>query len=156
MTKMDWHHRFADMATLVAEWSKDESTKVGAVIVRNRVILSTGYNGLPKGVDDLASRRADRDIKYPMTVHAEVNAILQSTTDLKDATIYVTHHPCARCAGVIIQAGIKQVVIRTRGKGLNENWDKETQLAREMFFEAEINVTDIADFDQKQQMIAAE
>jgi dCMP deaminase len=107
-----WDVRFLSMASLVATWSKDPSTKVGAVIVDDqRRIVSLGYNGFPKNICD--DKRLDkREIKYKMIVHAECNALLfasmQSSTDY---TIY-THPfmPCPACAGMIIQSGITRAV----------------------------------------------
>lgn len=149
-----WHIRFSDMAALVATWSKDPSTQVGAVIVRDRVVLSTGYNGLPKGVDDIEERLNNRNLKYPMTVHAEINAILQATTSLNTATLYVTHHPCADCAGPIIQSGIKRVIIKTPGKNLAKNWSEQTRIARVMFDEAGVKVINLDDLDETPQLRA--
>ena len=151
---MKWHNRFADMAAHISEWSKDPSTKVGAVIVKDRIILATGYNGLPKGVDDIEDRLSDRKKKYPMTVHAELNAILQSATSLNGSTIYVTHHPCADCAGAIIQAGIKKVYVKTPGEKLNDNWTDSTKFARTMFGEAGVKVVDLNDLDDTPQLRA--
>lgn len=96
------------MAQLVATWSKDPSTQVGAVIVdtHNRII-STGFNGFPRGVKDEV---VERDVKLLRTIHAEDNAILFAKCDVSGMTIYVTHPPCARCAAKIIQAGITRVV----------------------------------------------
>ena len=74
-----WDRRFLGLAAHIATWSKDPSTKVGAVIVRpNKTIVSVGFNGLPRGVDDLDSRYNERALKYAMTVHAEANARLRA------------------------------------------------------------------------------
>jgi dCMP deaminase len=151
MTVTEWHLRFADMAALVSKWSKDPSTQVGAVIVRDRMVLSTGYNGLPRGVDDLKDRLHNRDFKYPMTVHAEMNAILQATASLQGAVLYVTHHPCADCAGPIIQAGIKKIVIKTPQKGLAPNWDEKTKIARIMFYEADVSLINLAEIEANEE-----
>ena len=105
----DWHKRFLTLAEHIAGWSKDPSTKVGAVIVdQQRRIVSTGYNGFPQGVVD--NPQLPRERKLMRTLHAEANAILFAKRDLSGCTIYVTHHPCAHCAAMIIQAGIKRVV----------------------------------------------
>lgn len=111
-----WDRRFLDMAAFVATWSKDPSTQVGAVIVRpDRTIASVGYNGFPRGVSDDDARYADRSLKYPMIVHAEMNAILSAKEPLLGYAIYVTPlAPCATCAGAIIQSGIKRVVATCR------------------------------------------
>lgn len=107
-----WDIRFAQLAKLVSLWSKDPSTKVGAVIVRpDKTIASVGFNGFPKGVPDLPEWYADRDIKYKIVKHAEENAILFAQEDIKGHTLYVYPlPPCSSCAGDIIQRGIKRVV----------------------------------------------
>ena len=110
MVNETWDKRFLSLAQHIANWSKDPSTKVGAVIVdQNRRIVSTGYNGYPKGVDDTIDTD-EREIKYKKVIHAEKNAILFAKQDLTGCTLYVTHHPCSQCAGYILQAGISRVV----------------------------------------------
>ena len=105
---MSWPQRFMELAALVASWSKDPSTQVGAVIVdgSNRIV-SLGYNGPPRCTDDSAV--AYREVKLLRTLHAEENAILFGG-DVSDCTLYVTHPPCAHCAAVMIQVGIAAVV----------------------------------------------
>lgn len=107
-----WDTRFAQLAKLVSLWSKDPSTKVGAVIVRpDKTIASVGFNGFPKGVPDDISWYENRDIKYNVVKHAEENAILFSRELLDGYTLYVYPlPPCSSCAGDIIQRGIKRVV----------------------------------------------
>jgi len=106
-----WHERFFTLARVVGSWSKDPSTQVGAVIVRpDRTIASVGYNGFPRGVKDHPDSYADRPVKLLRTVHAEANAIITAREPLHGYTLYVTPlHPCANCAGLIIQAGIASV-----------------------------------------------
>jgi len=114
--RRSWDDYFLDIAELVLTRSKDPSSKVGAVIVRDRTILSTGYNGFPRGVDDDVPTRYNRPEKYLWTIHAEENAILNAGrlgAKTKDSTIYVTPmSPCSNCALSIVQAGIKEVVFR--------------------------------------------
>jgi len=111
-----WHERFLEMAKLVGTWSKDPSTQVGAVAVdRNtRRVLSMGYNGFPKGIED-DGRLNDREKKYEMIIHAEVNCILNAARlgiSLEGSALYISGlPPCATCALPIIQAGIKEVYI---------------------------------------------
>lgn len=105
---MTWPQRFMELAAVVASWSKDPSTKVGAVIAdSNNRVVSMGYNGPPRLTAD--SSIADRDEKLLRTLHAEENAILFGG-DVAGCTLYVTHPPCAHCAAVMIQAGIVSVV----------------------------------------------
>jgi dCMP deaminase len=107
-----WDIRFVQLAKLVSLWSKDPSTKVGAVIVRpDKTIASVGFNGFPKGVPDQPSWYEDREVKYKIVKHAEENAILFAHEDISGHTLYVYPlPPCSSCAGDIIQRGIKRVV----------------------------------------------
>lgn len=108
---MNWSERFLDLASYIAEWSKDPSTKCGAVITRGNKIISLGFNGFPSGVLDYDARLNDRELKYKMVIHAEVNALLFAKGDLSDCTLYVVPMPpYSRCAAQIIQAGIKKIV----------------------------------------------
>lgn len=135
-----WDCRFLDLAAHVAKWSKDPSTKVGAVLVdpETRTILGTGYNGFPRGVRDDAVRYEDRAQKYPRIVHAEVNAILTANSSIRGATIYTSPFaPCNECAKMIIQAGVKRVVSpRTDVK----RWAESFSIAAEMFSEAGVRL----------------
>ena len=107
----DWDKKFLKLAVEIGGWSKDPSTKVGAVIVdSDNTIVSMGYNGFPRGIKD-DYRLDDRQTKYELVVHAEANAIVHAKRCLKYCTIYTTPFmPCSRCAGLIIQAGIQRVV----------------------------------------------
>ncbi len=112
---ISWDQYFMGIALLSAERSKDEQTQVGACIVNpDKRIVGIGYNGLPFGCSDETfpwGREGDwLNTKYPYVVHAEPNAILNSTSSLKDCVLYVTLFPCHECAKLIIQSGIKEVV----------------------------------------------
>lgn len=111
---ISWDEYFMGIALLAAKRSKDPSTQVGACIVsQDRIILSTGYNGLPNGCsdDEFPWQREGEETKYPFVVHAELNAILNSGGRLlKNATIYVDLFPCNECAKAIIQSGIREIV----------------------------------------------
>lgn len=107
---MKWQERFYQLAQHVAQWSKDPSTKVGAVIVNDRrIVIGVGYNGFPRGVYDYEPRYNDRPTKYAHVVHAELNAIFNATESVRDCTLYVTLAPCRECVKAIIQSGIKEV-----------------------------------------------
>ena len=138
--RRSWDGHFMDMAILVAQRSKDPSTKVGCVVVsEDKIVVATGYNGLPRGVED-RSEGMERPAKYLWTSHAEENAVAQSArvgAKLKGGTAFVTHHPCSRCARSLIQAGITRVVI---GDGKTSMPDEEFEVARVMFQEAGVNV----------------
>lgn len=107
----DWDTRFLELAQHVSGWSKDPSTKVGAVIANEQhQVLSIGYNGFPRGVEDRMSRYNDRDTKLLFVAHAERNALDNAFVDVRGATLYTSLCPCNECAKSIIQKGIKRVV----------------------------------------------
>ena len=117
MKRMDyisWDEYFMGIAMLAARRSKDPSTQVGACIVSaDNIIISTGYNGMPKGCsdDEFPWDREGAETKYPFVVHAELNAILNANgRDLRGSRIYVALFPCNECAKAIIQSGIKEVL----------------------------------------------
>ena len=112
---LNWDEYFMGLAHLSARRSKDPSTQVGACIVDdNNHVVSIGYNGFPRGCsdDDFPwDREGDvLDTKYAFVVHAELNAILNSKTNVEGCTVYVSLFPCNECAKAIIQSGIKKVV----------------------------------------------
>jgi len=141
-----WDNRFMDMAKMISTWSKDPSSKIGAVAVNDeRRILATGYNGFPKGIADTEERLKNKDEKYPRIVHAEMNALmnaLYSGVSLKDATLYVYGLPiCPSCSKCVIQAGVKRVVIPT-DKTDKGNWQEVwEQQSLPMFKESGVQVT---------------
>ena len=114
---INWDEYFMGIAMLAARRSKDPNTQVGACIVSDdNIIISTGYNGMPKGCSDDEfpwDRKGENDAatKYPYVVHAELNAILNASgRDLRGSRIYVALFPCNECAKAIIQCGIKEVM----------------------------------------------
>ena len=116
MTKITkWNLRFMKMADeVVAQWSKDRSRKVGAVIVNDREIITTGFNGMARGVNDDIDSRHERPEKYHWFIHAESNAIINAARQGKstlNCDIYVNLFPCDTCAGFIVQAGIKRIFV---------------------------------------------
>ncbi len=133
-----WDRRFLEMAALVGTWSKDPSTKVGAVIVRaDRTVASVGFNGFPRGMRDDEHLYADRELKYSRTVHAEVNAILAAQEPVRGCTLYLSPFmPCDRCAVQVIQAGIRRVVTLKATDEQNERWGKAFETTRQMLTEA--------------------
>jgi dCMP deaminase len=137
-----WNNRFLEMALKVGEWSKDRSTKVGAVIVKDRQILSTGYNGFPRGIDDSIDERHERPLKYAYTEHAERNAIYNASyngVNIKGGTIFSTFFPCVDCCRAIIQTGIVQV-ITVEPKDVSEKWAESFKLSKDMLDEAGIKI----------------
>lgn len=134
-----WDARFIELATHVANWSKDPSTKVGCVLVDDlRRVVGMGYNGFPRKVQDTLERYEDRPTKYLMVQHAEANAILNAVARTEGTTAYVTHHPCANCAGLLIQAGIKRVLTFQPSGGLAERFADSFNAAQTMFAEADV------------------
>lgn len=106
-----WDNRFLEMAECISQWSKDPSTQVGCVIVdHNKIVVSVGYNGFPRGVADHQGRYDNRSIKYLLIQHAEANAVASAKEPLNGFTAYVTHHPCSNCTGLLIQSGIGRIV----------------------------------------------
>ena len=109
-----WNLRFMGLAQLIATWSKDNSTKVGCVIIGpDKEVRSMGYNGFPRGVDDSISERKERPAKYDFTEHAERNAIYNAClygASVRNCVLYVTFPPCVDCARGIIQSGIREVI----------------------------------------------
>jgi dCMP deaminase len=136
-----WDGRFLDLATFIAEWSKDPSTKVGAALVRpDRTVAAVGFNGFPRGVLDHVERYEDRSTKYEMVVHAEMNALLSSRESLEGYTLYVAPlPPCSQCAAAIIQRGIRRVVIAMPAE-LPETWAQKWKISSTMFAEAGVEV----------------
>lgn len=142
---MNWDQKFLRLALEIASWSKDQSTKVGAVIVgSNREILSTGYNGMPRKVNDNVSDRHVRPTKYLFMEHGERNACFNAArigVSLEGSTIYVTSLPvkfgcCADCARAIIQSGIIRVVQEPLSEC--DRWKESTDASMQMFSEAGI------------------
>ena len=119
-----WHVRFLRLAKEVSTWSIDPSTKVGCVLVKNKRVISTVYNGFPKNISDNFDRLLDREKKYEITVHAEVNAVTTAAlhgVSTEGSIAYVSFSPCSRCAAVLINAGISEVYV-TGGSIIPDRW----------------------------------
>jgi dCMP deaminase len=140
-----WDSRFFDLARNVSTWSKDPSRKIGAVAINpeKKTILSTGYNGFPRGIDDSEERLNDRPTKYKLISHAEMNLIYNATytgTCLDGADIYTVGLPvCSECAKGIIQVGIKRVFMELP-TDMPQNWIESGREANAMFAEAGVKV----------------
>lgn len=137
-----WAGRFLDVAHMVASWSKDPSTQVGAVAINtHKAILAEGYNGLPRRVQD-NDNRMQRPQKYLWTVHAEANLIAHAARNgvtLEGATVYCTHAPCAQCAALMIQAGVMGIIVDAAGR--THMHDDTFEVAERMLLEAGVNYT---------------
>ena len=134
-----WDKRFMELAWLVASWSKDSSTKVGAVVTKGNRVVSLGFNGLPNGIPDTAGNLEDKSRKHAMVIHAEVNAIAFAREDLGGCTIYSTHSPCSHCTGRIIQHGIKRIVTNTPDEKLLKNWAASFEISDYMCKQAGVS-----------------
>lgn len=125
MERPSWDQYFMEMAELTAKRSTCMRRSVGAVIVKDNRAIATGYNGAPRGIAHCEDRGGclRQQLGVPsgqrheicMALHAEQNAIIQAAAmghSIEGGTIYVTHQPCAICAKMIINSGIKRIVIR--------------------------------------------
>lgn len=143
---MNWDEYYMRLAYLVARKSKDPSTRIGSVIVKNNNIISTGYNGIPRGVLDPCDghdhliNRTTRPEKYHWFAHSERNSIYFAARNgaaIEGATLYTLGVPCSDCGIAIIQSGIKRVIVHKQwGKEIFENWEVSQLITKQMFSEA--------------------
>lgn len=133
-----WTTRFLQLASAVASWSKDPTTQVGAVAVdSHKRILETGYNGPPRGVDDL-ELRFQRPAKYLWTTHAEANLVASAAASrLRGSTVYVTHLCCAQCAALLVNAGVARIVC---DRGITSMPQEQFEVAVRMLEEAGVEL----------------
>lgn len=139
-TLSKWDERYIDIAKRIANWSKDPSRKIGAVAVGSKgQILSQGYNGFPRGILDTKERYENRERKYQLVVHAEMNVIFNATfngVSLDGASLFVYGLPvCSECAKGIIQVGVRRVVILTDDL-IPDIWTNSFKITSEMLQEA--------------------
>jgi dCMP deaminase len=139
---LTWDKRYLQLAETIATWSKDPSTQVGAVAVGHKgQILSQGYNGFPRGVKDFEYRLTEREVKYDLIVHAEMNCIYNATyngVSLDGSTLYVHGLPiCHECAKAIIQVGIQRVVMPEYFQ-VAAKWQTSFDKTKRMFNECNI------------------
>lgn len=150
-----WDELFMRDVYLRASKSKDPRTKIGAVLVRDGHDILKGYNGFPKGVQDLPERYEDRVTKYQMVAHAEANAVFMGArfgiTTL-NSTLYTQGFPCNSCAIALIQGGIKDIVIHYQWPQMDhvEKWVEAVRVSKIMLGEAGISVRV---FDKKLNLI---
>lgn len=137
-----WDIRFLKLAQLVSTWSKDPSTGVGSVISNGKYVVSIGFNGYPQGIND--NSLDSRDLKLSKTIHSEVNAIITAPYGVKGCTLYVTPFPpCDKCGALIVQSGIKRVVVGLKNDLDFSRWQKYIDIANNMFDEAKIKVEEL-------------
>lgn len=134
---MKWTHRFLALAKSISQWSKD-TTKVGAIAVDEyKRILETGYNGIPRGVND-SPDRLERPAKYMWVAHAEENLVSHAARQvLQGSTVYVTHLCCSKCARMLVNAGVSKVVC---GDGTTSMPQEEFNVAIKMFVESGVEL----------------
>ena len=139
-----WDVRFMKIADLeVAQWSKDQSSRVGAVIVKDRRIISTGYNGLPRGCNDNVPERHERPEKYEWFIHAEPNCIINAAREgvsTLGADMYLNWYPCHICAGYVVQAGIKRIFCDQEPEWEHEKWGDGFKRAKTILEEGGVEV----------------
>lgn len=138
----DWVKKYIELAEHISTWSKDPNTKIGAVAVgAHGQILSQGYNGFPRGIEDSEHRLNDRTLKYRYVVHAEQNCIYNATLNgvsLKGADLYVFGLPiCSECAKGVIQVGVKRVFM-CHPTDISIKWHDSMVQSIDMFNEAGI------------------
>jgi dCMP deaminase len=143
MERPSWDEYFLDMLEVIKKRSTCVRRQVAALIVKDKRIIATGYNGAPTGIThcgEIGCLRAQQSIPSGLRhelcrgIHAEQNAIIQSAVhgvSVKDSTIYITHSPCVLCAKMIINAGIKRIVY---------SGDYPDQMSAELLKEAKIKV----------------
>lgn len=145
MPELGWDWRWLTLASQVSSWSKDRSTKVGCLIVgSSNQVLSLGYNGFPRGVNDYIPERHERPLKYKWTEHAERNAIYNAArtgTSLMGGVLFVPWFPCSDCSRGIVQAGIATVVT-TRPDNYEEEflirWEVDFHISYDILTEGKV------------------
>jgi dCMP deaminase len=126
---------------LTAERSKDPSTKIGSVLVKEKNIIGTGYNGFARKVLDLPERYNDKETKYKFVVHSEANAILTCARlgiSTLNSILYTQAFPCNECMKSIIQGGIKKIVIHKQWPNMNSKWIESMEISKIMMEESGI------------------
>lgn len=151
-----WDRHFLRMALECASMSKDPNTRVGAVLVGpDKELISSGFNGFPRGIIDTSERLADREMKNRLMVHAEMNAILNAArigTPTNACTLYIActddsgliwaGPPCTRCTVEIIQAGVSEIVA-FRPKPIASKWHADLAFARGLIQEKGISYREL-------------
>lgn len=147
---------YFQLAQKFAAFSKDPSTKVGAVFIASgsHQILSTGYNGFPRGINEKDLKRWQRPGKYKLVEHAERNCIYNAArngTSLEGGLAFVTLYPCCDCARGIIQSGIKKIVT-TVTEDAKKRWGEDWKISNYLFEEAGVEVEILTDVDINQEI----
>lgn len=142
-----WDAYFMRLAEEAATLSKDQSTKLGCVIVGpDREVRATGYNSFPRGINDDLPERQQRPLKYKFFEHAERNAIYNAArvgVALKGCVLYCAWPPCPDCARAVIQAGIVEIVVKDIL--VPARWLEDINVARTMLAEAGVKIREMED-----------
>lgn len=143
--KHKWEYRFMEIAKNISNWSKDPKRKVGSIIVGNdKEIISTGYNGLPRNVDDEKNERYEKPDKIYYVEHAERNAIYNAARlgiKTMNCDLYTTLYPCSDCARAIIQSGIKRIIINNDiNMFKKDNWKYNCKISKKMLNESNVEI----------------
>lgn len=136
-----WDLRFLEQARVISTWSKDPSTKCGAVIInpQNQKVVGVGYNGFPRGMSDAQELYDDREIKYSRVIHCEMNAVLDAGHAAVGATLYTwPFMSCDRCTVHVIQAGIKRCVAPIIPADAYSRWGPTVEKSRRYLKEANV------------------
>jgi dCMP deaminase len=146
-TQTRWDKRFLELSKFIATWSKDPSTKVGAVIVEHKnSIVSLGFNGFPQLMNDDPKLYADREIKYSRVIHAEINAFVFARRPIIGCTLYTWPlPPCDRCAVQLIQAGVQRFVWSKPSTEIKERWGDALYKSKKYIIEAGLFYLEIGD-----------
>lgn len=140
-----WDKRFLELAKHVAEWSKDPSTRVGCVIANDeKKVVALGYNGFPKGIADTPERLNDRELKYRIMIHGEINALLNAQHSVRDATLYLwPMFACENCIKMLIQSGITRIVYPAASEELRSRWGESLEFAEKLAEEAGLELVEL-------------
>jgi dCMP deaminase len=147
-SNLSWDAYFMKHVYLAASKSKDPRTKMGAVLVKDGVVISEGYNGFARGVKDFEDRYIDRATKYKYVVHAEVNAVLNAArrgVSTFGSVCYTQHPPCHECMKTLLQAGISEVVTHSTFPSMRAAWGDSCDIADNMRNEAGVKARVIDD-----------
>ena len=149
----NWDIKFMNLAKKIANKSKDNSIKVGAVIVNSeeKKPISLGYNGFPSKVNEFVAERHERPLKYLYTVHAEINAIINLTKNNQKSNggdMYVNYFPCCNCSGAIVNAGIKRLICENEPDFNNERWGENWKIALTILNEGGVIIEFINKYNQ--------
>jgi dCMP deaminase len=127
---ISWDELFMGIAELASKRSKDPDTRHGSCIVKDNKVLSIGYNGLPSGFDDNGFQGYDfweKPTKYDYACHSEENAIINAKQDLTGCVLYLFsekgYYPCSTCARMIVQSGIKEIIMKTAIKKSTDKYN---------------------------------